>query len=115
MGKNILAALFGGTKHDKDMRRLNPIVAAVNSQVDWAKGLSHEDMVAQTAAWKEAVRAGKTTLDEILPMAFAMAREASARESAPPETASRRRCPVFSPKAAQACATARSRRAAARS
>ena len=79
MGKNILAALFGGTKHDKDMRRLNPIVAAVNSQGDWAKGLSHEDMVAQTAAWKEAVRAGKTTLDEILPMAFAMAREASAR------------------------------------
>lgn len=79
MGKNILAALFGGTKHDKDMRRLNPIVAAVNSQGDWAKGLSHEDMVAQTAAWKEAVRAGKTTLDEILPKAFAMAREASAR------------------------------------
>ena len=79
MGKNILAALFGGTKHDKDMRRLNPIVAAVNSQGDWAKALSHEDMVAQTAAWKEAVRAGKTTLDEILPKAFAMAREASAR------------------------------------
>ncbi len=79
MGKNILAALFGGTKHDKDMRRLNPIVAAVNSQGDWAKGLSHEDMVAQTATWKEAVRAGKTTLDEILPKAFAMAREASAR------------------------------------
>ena len=79
MGKNILAALFGGTKHDKDMRRLNPIVAAVNSQGDWAKGLSHEDMVAQTATWKEAVRAGKATLDEILPKAFAMAREASAR------------------------------------
>ena len=79
MAKNFFAALFGGTKHDKDMKRLNPIVAAVNAEAGWAEKLSQEDMVRQTGEWKALVRDGKTNLDEILPKAFAMAREASWR------------------------------------
>ena len=55
MAKNFFAALFGGTKHDKDM------------------------MVRQTGEWKALIRDGKTNLDAILPKAFAMAREASWR------------------------------------
>ena len=73
MAKNFFAALFGGTKHDKD------IVAAVNAEAGWAEKLSQEDMVRQTGEWKALVRDGKTNLDEILPKAFAMAREASWR------------------------------------
>ena len=79
MAKNFFAALFGGTKHDKDMKRLNPIVAAVNAEAGWAEKLSQEDMVRQTGEWKALLREGKTDLDAILPKAFAMAREASWR------------------------------------
>ena len=79
MAKNFFAALFGGTKHDKDMKRLNPIVAAVNAEAGWAEKLSQEDMVRQTGEWKALIRDGKTNLDAILPKAFAMAREASWR------------------------------------
>ena len=79
MAKNFFAALFGGTKHDKDMKRLNPIVAAVNAEAGWAEKLSQEDMVRQTGEWKAQLREGKTDLDAILPKAFAMAREASWR------------------------------------
>ena len=79
MAKNFFAALFGGTKHDKDMKRLNPIVAAVNAEAGWAEKLTQEDMVRQTGEWKALLREGKTDLDAILPKAFAMAREASWR------------------------------------
>ena len=79
MAKNFFAALFGGTKHDKDMKRLNPIVAAVNAEAGWAAELTHEDMVRQTNEWKAQIRDGKTDLDLILPKAFALAREASWR------------------------------------
>ena len=54
-------------------------MAAVNAEAGWAEKLSQEDMVRQTGEWKALVRDGKTNLDEILPKAFAMAREASWR------------------------------------
>ena len=79
MAKNLLAALFGGTKHDKDMRRLQPIVESVNAQSSWAEGLTRDDMVAQTMEWRRQLCEGTTSLDRILPQAFAMAREASWR------------------------------------
>ena len=79
MANRLLAALFGGTKQDKDMKRLRPIVESVNKNSDWAKGLSQDEMKALTTEWKEEVRSGKTTLDELLPKAFAVAREAAWR------------------------------------
>jgi preprotein translocase, SecA subunit len=77
--KSIFAALFGGTKHDKDMKRLSPIVTRVNEEENWAKSLSDEQVRSQTATWKEMVAKGESTLDELLPKAFAMAREVSFR------------------------------------
>ena len=79
MANRLLAALFGGTKQDKDMKRLRPIVESVNKNSEWAKGLSQDEMKALTSEWKEEVRSGKTTLDELLPKAFAIAREAAWR------------------------------------
>ena len=79
MANRLLAALFGGTKQDKDMKRLRPIVESVNKNSDWAKGLSQDEMKALTSEWKEEVRSGKTTLDQLLPKAFAVAREAAWR------------------------------------
>lgn len=79
MANKFLAALFGGTKQDKDIKRLKPIVEKVNSLSTWAEGLSHEDILNQTQAWKEEIQSGQKKLDDILPWAFAVAREASAR------------------------------------
>ena len=75
---NFFAALFGGTKHDKDMKRLRPIVESVKKEYGWAESLRDEDFPRITAEWKEEVRNGKS-LDELLPKAFALAREASGR------------------------------------
>ena len=36
-------ALFGGTKHDKDMKRLAPIVESVKKEYGWAESLSDEE------------------------------------------------------------------------
>ena len=79
MANKFLAALFGGTKQDKDIKRLKPIVEKVNSLSTWAEGLSHEDILNQTQEWKEEIQSGQKKLDDILPWAFAVAREASAR------------------------------------
>ena len=76
---NFLAALFGGTKHDKDMKRLRPLVDKVKAEYSWAESLSDEDFPKITAEWKEEVQSGKKTLDDLLPKAFALAREAAGR------------------------------------
>ena len=76
---NFLAALFGGTKHDKDMKRLQPLVDKVKAEYSWAESLRDEDFPRLTAEWKEEVQSGKKTLDDLLPKAFALAREAAGR------------------------------------
>lgn len=75
---NFLYALFGGTKHDRDMKHLSPIVEKINSEEKWAQSLEKEAFSAQTEEWKKEIRDGKS-LDEILPKAFALAREAARR------------------------------------
>lgn len=75
---NFLYALFGGTKHDRDMKHLSPIVEKINSEEKWAQSLDKEAFSAQTEEWKKEVRDGKS-LDEIMPKAFALAREAARR------------------------------------
>lgn len=77
--KSFFASLFGGSKHDKDMRRLNPIVEKVNNEEKWAKNLSPEAVINQTNEWKKMVKQGNASLDELLPKAFALAREVSFR------------------------------------
>ncbi len=75
---NFFTKLFGGTKQEKDIKRLKPIVESVKNEYEWAESLKEEDFPRLTAEWKEEVRRGKS-LDEILPKAFALAREASWR------------------------------------
>ena len=75
---NFLTALFGGTKHDRDMKHLAPIIKKINDEESWAKGLSAEDFKKQTETWKKEVKEGRS-LDEILPKAYALAREAAYR------------------------------------
>ena len=68
-----------GDRNTRVVRALEPLIQAINSHEEWAKGLSIEDMQAHTAGWRKAVMAEEVTLDELLPQAFALCREASMR------------------------------------
>lgn len=74
---SILTKLFG-TKNDKDISRLTPVVEKVNSLSSWAEGLKDEDFPKETEKLKKRVSEGES-LDALLPEAFALAREASSR------------------------------------
>ncbi len=73
-----MTKLFGGTKQEKDIKKLRPIVESVKSEYEWASKITAEDFPKLTEEWKKEVKDGKS-LDSILPKAFALAREASWR------------------------------------
>ena len=73
-----ILTFFFGSQNDRDVKALKPILAKVNAKEGWAKSLSAEDFPKQTAIFKERIAKGET-LDDILPEAFALAREASYR------------------------------------
>ncbi len=73
----ILTAIFGSA-NDREVKKLRPVVAAINAREEWAASLKDEDFAKQTAIFKEELKNGKT-LDDILVDAFALAREASRR------------------------------------
>ena len=67
-----------GTKNERELRRIAPVVARVNDLEPRMKALRTEEMPRLTAEWKEQVAKGRT-LDDLLPEAFALVREASVR------------------------------------
>ncbi|MDR1894990.1 MAG: preprotein translocase subunit SecA [Spirochaetales bacterium] len=77
MAKSFLKFLFG-SQHDRDLKLLNPILKKINEKEDWAAGFGDEDFPRQTQALKERLVQGET-LDDILPEAFALVREAARR------------------------------------
>ena len=68
-----------GSRNERVVRKLEPIVKEINELESWAQGLSADEFKAQTESFKKAVQEDETTLDEILPKAFALVREASVR------------------------------------
>ncbi|MGD1833222.1 MAG: preprotein translocase subunit SecA [Sphaerochaetaceae bacterium] len=77
MAKSLLQRLFG-TKQEKDIKRLTPIVEKVNDKESWAQNLSDEQFPHITEQLRQR-RADGESLDSLLPEAFALAREASFR------------------------------------
>jgi preprotein translocase subunit SecA len=73
----MLRSVFG-SQNARRLKKMQPMVAAVNAQAAWAEGLSEAEMKAQTAAWREEVAAGRK-VDELIPQAFALVREAAWR------------------------------------
>ncbi len=73
----MLRAVFG-SQNARQLKKMQPMVQAIGAQAAWAEGLSEEQMKAQTAAWREQIAAGGK-LDELIPQAFAMVREAAWR------------------------------------
>ncbi len=68
-----------GSRNERMVRELEPLVRQVNALESWAKGLSAEQFQQQTARWKEQIAAGEKTIEDVLPHAFALVREASVR------------------------------------
>ena len=73
----ILQKIFGSA-NDREIRRLAPLVDQINSLEPEIRRLSDAGLQAKTPAFKERLVQGES-LEELLPEAFAVAREASLR------------------------------------
>lgn len=77
MPQNILTVLFG-SKHERDLKEILPILHKINEHELWAMELPDEAFPQKTAEFKKRLKEGET-LEDLLPEAFALAREASRR------------------------------------
>ena len=73
----LLRKVFG-TKNEREIKRVLPLVEHVNSKEAHIAGLSDVQLKDKTEEFKRSLEAGKT-LDDILPEAFAVVREVSRR------------------------------------
>ncbi|MDR3550076.1 MAG: preprotein translocase subunit SecA [Candidatus Babeliales bacterium] len=73
----LLAKIFG-TDNERQLKKLWPIVAHINSLEPHISSLTDEQLKAKTNEFREQLARGKK-LDDILPEAFAVVREASKR------------------------------------
>ncbi len=74
---SFLTRIFG-SKNDRELKKLNPIVDAVNAFEPKMREMSDPDLAAMTPAFKGRLEKGET-LEDLLPEAFAVVREASRR------------------------------------
>jgi preprotein translocase subunit SecA len=74
---SIARKLFG-SKNERDLKKLEPLVQAINELEPNFKTLTDEAIRAKTEEFKDRL-AKEETVDELLPEAFALAREASVR------------------------------------
>jgi preprotein translocase subunit SecA len=77
MFKAIGRKLFG-TRHEREAKKIQPLVDAVNAREAEMQALSDEQLRAKTDEFRSRLKAGET-LDDLLPEAFAAVREASWR------------------------------------
>ncbi|MBC7742400.1 MAG: preprotein translocase subunit SecA [Bdellovibrionaceae bacterium] len=77
MIQKILAKIFG-TKHEREMKKIQPLVEQINSFEANIQKLSDAELQAKTPELKKRLANGET-VDAILPEAFAVCREASKR------------------------------------
>ncbi len=77
MVANLLAKVIG-TQNERDLKRMQPLVAEINAREEAVRALGDEQLRAKTAEFRERVTSG-APLDEVLPDAFAVVREAARR------------------------------------
>jgi preprotein translocase subunit SecA len=77
MVKWLITKIFG-TQNDRDLKKLQPFVAATNEIEPRIQQLSDDELRAKTGEFKEKLSQG-ATLDDILVESFAVAREAARR------------------------------------
>jgi preprotein translocase subunit SecA len=75
--QNVIAKIFG-TKHERDLKILEPLVEEINAA--WAKlsGLTDSQLAQKTGEFKQRLEEGATA-DEVLPEVYAVVKEACKR------------------------------------
>ncbi len=68
-----------GSKNDRYLKRLRPLVDRINSFEPQMTELDDADFQLKTSEYREAVQKGEKTLEDLLPEVFALVREASRR------------------------------------
>ncbi len=63
----------------REINRIRKRVEEINEFEDWARKLKEKDFKEQTEKFKDDIQSGKTSLEDILPKAFSLVREASRR------------------------------------
>jgi preprotein translocase subunit SecA len=74
----LLARIFG-TKNERELKKLQPIVNTINSFEPIMQKMADDQLAAKTNEFREQLMQGKT-LDDILPEAFAVVRETAKRK-----------------------------------
>ena len=77
MIQKILSKVFG-TSHEREMKRIQPVVDQINKLEPQMLTMSDEQLKAKTEEFKKRLQNGET-VDQILPEVFAVCREASKR------------------------------------
>src|SRR5271169_5707404 len=72
-----LAKIFG-TRHERELKKIRPLIAAINELEPRMRELSDEDLARQTILFREQLDQG-ATLDDLLIPAFAAVRETGRR------------------------------------
>src|SRR5438876_2098888 len=78
MGIDTVLAKIFGTKHEREVKAIRPLIASINDLEPQIQALSDEELAAQTVTFKEQLAQG-ASLDDILVPAFATVREAGRR------------------------------------
>ena len=78
LGFGKLAAKIFGSSNEKAIKAVSSIVTKINGYEDQIKKLSDQNLSGKTAEFKNRIKNGET-LDQLLPEAFAVVREASIR------------------------------------
>jgi preprotein translocase subunit SecA len=74
---DLLTRVFG-SKNERELKKLQPVVDQINVLEPGMQALTDDELKAYTDKLKQRVENGET-LDELLPEAFAIVREASVR------------------------------------
>ena len=75
---NWILKKIGGTKNERDLKHIRPLVGKVNALDEEYTSLSDEALRAKTAEFRQRLADGETT-DDIMCEAFAVAKNASRR------------------------------------
>ncbi len=77
MLENTLTKIFG-SKHEQDLKSMLPLLGRINELEGWAMGLKEADFKAKTTEFRQRL-AGGDSPEDVLPEAYALAREAARR------------------------------------
>ena len=73
-----IAKKIFGTENDRTLKKIRPIVEKINALEPKFEAMTDDALRAQTAKFRERLKAGET-LDDLLPEAFATVREGAKR------------------------------------